>query len=90
MKDLCNVDIAITADPFFKECFMEGEREAFRQRSRGVTTDATVHYVDGGFQLLRFPVVCMSFMAQRTLWSRLHMDIISQSMLPTVTSPAHG
>ncbi|WFN34517.1 hypothetical protein L1S32_11860 [Methanogenium sp. S4BF] len=34
---------------------MEGEREAFRQGSRGVTTDATVHYVDGGVSIAEIP-----------------------------------
>ena len=50
-KKLCDADRAITADPFFKECFLEEEREAFRQGSRGVATDAAVHYVDWGFTL---------------------------------------
>lgn len=48
---LCDADQKIAANPFFKECFMEEEREAFRQGSCGVTTDAAVHYVDWGFSL---------------------------------------
>ncbi len=51
IKELCDADKEIAADPHFKEVFMEEEGEAFRQGSRGVTTDAAVHYVDWGFSL---------------------------------------
>jgi len=54
-KDLCDSDKEIAADLKFKEIFMEEVREAFRQGSQGVTTDAAVHYVDWGFRLKEIP-----------------------------------
>jgi len=51
MKELCESDKEISADPMFKEIFMEEGNEAFRQGGQGVTTDAAVHYVDWGFKL---------------------------------------
>lgn len=54
-KKLCAADREIAADSFFQECFMEEEREAFRQGSRGVATDAAVHYVDWGCSLSDIP-----------------------------------
>lgn len=54
-KKLCAADREIAADPFFQECFMAEEQEAFRQGSRGVATDAAVHYVDWGCSLSDIP-----------------------------------
>jgi pimeloyl-ACP methyl ester carboxylesterase len=51
IKDLCESDKEIAADPRFKKIFMEEINEAFRQGGLGVTTDAAVHYVDWGFKL---------------------------------------
>ncbi len=51
VKELCDADTEIAADAHFKEVLLEMESEAFRQGSRGVTTDAAVHYVDWGFRL---------------------------------------
>ncbi len=58
MKTVSPTDQAIGADPEFKAAFMASQLEAFRQGSRGVTTDAAVHYVDWGFRLeeIRFPL----------------------------------
>ncbi|MEA1990775.1 MAG: hypothetical protein U9N58_01055 [Thermodesulfobacteriota bacterium] len=35
---------------------MEDQTEAFKQGSKGVTTDAAVHYVDWGFRLKAIPI----------------------------------
>ena len=55
MKELCESDKEISADPAFKEIFIEEGNEAFRQGGQGVTTDAAVHYVDWGFRLKEIP-----------------------------------
>ena len=54
-KELCESDGEIAADPAFRDIFLEEQQEAFRQGSRGVTTDAAVHYVDWGFRLKEVP-----------------------------------
>lgn len=51
LQELCDSDREIAADSKFKELFLEEEREAFKNGSKGVTTDAAVHYVDWGFSL---------------------------------------
>ena len=51
MKKLCPSDKEISAQPEFKELFLNDQREAFKQGAQGVTTDAAVHYVDWGFFL---------------------------------------
>ena len=85
-RKLCDADKAIAADPFFQECFMPEEREAFRQGSKGVATDAAVHNIDWGLLSQRFPFRCMSSTAQRISSSRLNTHTISQRMPPIVTS----
>jgi len=51
MKELCESDRKIASEEEFRKIFMESQAEAFRQGSRGVTSDAAVHYVDWGFRL---------------------------------------
>ncbi|QUR69684.1 alpha/beta fold hydrolase [Mycobacterium spongiae] len=47
----CPADRAILADPEFVDVLIRDQREAFRQGSRGPTTDALVHYRDWGYRL---------------------------------------
>ncbi len=51
MKETSSTDQQIFKDENFHKVFMEDMAEAFKNGSRGVTTDAAVHYVDWGFRL---------------------------------------
>jgi len=55
LREVNEADKKIGADPAFKEAFLAEEHEAFRQGSRGIATDAAVHYVDWGFRLKEIP-----------------------------------
>jgi pimeloyl-ACP methyl ester carboxylesterase len=56
LKKVTKTDQEIAKDDKFHKLFMEDHAEAFRQGSKGVTTDAAVHYVDWGFKLKDIPV----------------------------------
>ena len=56
MKEVTKTDQKIAKDEKFHQLFMEDQAEAFKQGSKGVTTDAAVHYVDWGFRLKDIPV----------------------------------
>ncbi|MBN1911945.1 MAG: alpha/beta hydrolase [Pirellulales bacterium] len=51
VKTLSEPDRRIAAQPEFAELFIASQAQAFKQGSRGATTDAAVHYVDWGFRL---------------------------------------
>ena len=55
MKEMSETDRKIAEDEAFHKMFMEDQTEAFKQGSKGVTTDAAVHYVDWGFRLKDIP-----------------------------------
>jgi Predicted hydrolases or acyltransferases (alpha/beta hydrolase superfamily) len=55
MKELDGNDREIAMDPGFEEMFLADEKEAFRQGSRGIATDAAIHYVDWGFRIREIP-----------------------------------
>ncbi len=56
MKEVTETDQEIAKNEEFHKLFMEDQTEAFKQGSKGVTTDAAVHYVDWGFRLKDIPV----------------------------------
>ncbi len=51
IKELCEADQEIASDENFKKIFMNSQKQAFKQGSRGVVTDAAIHYLDWGFSL---------------------------------------
>ncbi len=55
IKELCPADIKIASSVSFKDIFIEDQKEAFKQGSKGVAVDAAVHYVDWGFRLEDIP-----------------------------------
>jgi pimeloyl-ACP methyl ester carboxylesterase len=54
-KALNDSDREIMANSAFKTHFINDQKEAFVQGSRGVTVDAAVHYVDWGIRLNEIP-----------------------------------
>jgi len=56
MKEVTETDQEIAKNEEFHKLFMEDQTEAFKQGSKGVTTDAAVHYVDWGFRLKDIPI----------------------------------
>ncbi len=54
-KELEGNDREIAMGPGFKEMFLADEKESFRQGSRGIATDAAIHYVDRGFRIREIP-----------------------------------
>ena len=51
LRNLCPADIKIASSESFKDIFIEDQKEAFKQGSKGVSVDAAIHYVDWGLRL---------------------------------------
>ena len=65
LKEVSETDRKIAEDVVFHRLFLEDQAEAFKQGSKGVTTDAAIHYVDWGFRLRDIPAMLNVFHGTR-------------------------